>query len=126
MGKVILYYLIGHNCPEFRNWLLVSYFFKLTLGKDCLELCFWTVAFRTILTQLQKYQSLSYQNFKHNSAHKPCLNLTLYVCSSLTVTTQKANAGSPWIPCFSVFKSFYEKKAEIHGNVNMIILKWSY
>ena len=24
---------------------------ELTLGKDCLELCFWTVAFKTVLTQ---------------------------------------------------------------------------
>ena len=28
-----------------------SYFFKLTLRNDCLELCFRTVAFKTILTQ---------------------------------------------------------------------------
>ena len=30
MGKVILNHLIGNNCPEFRNGLLGSYFFKLT------------------------------------------------------------------------------------------------
>ena len=28
-----------------------SYFSKLTLGNDCLELCFWIVAFKIILTQ---------------------------------------------------------------------------
>ena len=44
IGKLILNQLIGNNCPEFRNELMGSYFFKLTLGSDCLELCFWTVA----------------------------------------------------------------------------------
>ena len=34
-----------------RVWLRVSYFFKLTLGSDCLEFCFCRVAFKTILTQ---------------------------------------------------------------------------
>ena len=33
LGKLILNYLIGSNCQEFRNGLLDSYFFKLTLGK---------------------------------------------------------------------------------------------
>ena len=42
---------IGYNYPEFHNELLDSYFFKLTLGSDCLELCFRTVAFKNILTQ---------------------------------------------------------------------------
>ena len=36
-------------CPEFCDGLLVSYSFKLTLGSGCLELCFWTVPFKTIL-----------------------------------------------------------------------------
>ena len=31
---------------------------KLTLGNDCLELCFWTVPFKTILTQ-QYYKNTS-------------------------------------------------------------------
>ena len=38
MRKLILNHLIGNNCPEFRNGLLNSYFFKLNLGNDCLEL----------------------------------------------------------------------------------------
>ena len=49
MGKLILNHLIGNNFPEFHIRLLGSYFFKLTLGSDCLELCFWTVDFKTIL-----------------------------------------------------------------------------
>ena len=49
IGKLLLGILIGINWPEFRNRLLDSYFFKLTLGSDCLELCFWAVAFKTIL-----------------------------------------------------------------------------
>ena len=40
MGKLILNHLIGNNYPEFRSGLLDSYFFKLTLGSDYLELCF--------------------------------------------------------------------------------------
>ena len=34
MGKLILNHLVGNNCPEFRNGLLDSDFFKLTLGSD--------------------------------------------------------------------------------------------
>ena len=49
--KLILKHLIGNIFSEFRNGFLDSYFFKLTLGSDCLELYFWTVAFETILTQ---------------------------------------------------------------------------
>ena len=51
MGKLILNHFIGNNCPEFPDGLLDSYFSKLTLGSDCLKLCFWTVTFKTILTQ---------------------------------------------------------------------------
>ena len=51
MRKLILNHLIGNNCPEFHNGLLDSYFFKLTLGSDCLKLYFWRIAFKTILTQ---------------------------------------------------------------------------
>ena len=72
MGKLILNHLIGNKCPEFRDRFLDSYFFKLTFGSDCLELYFWTVAFKTN----QKYQSISNQSFKRNLAHMPCLNLT--------------------------------------------------
>ena len=42
--------IIGNNCLEFFNGLLDSYFFKITEGSDFLELFFWTVAFKTILT----------------------------------------------------------------------------
>ena len=43
----------------------------------CLELCFWAIAFKTILTlsSTQKYQSLSNESFKQNSAHMTSLNL---------------------------------------------------
>ena len=46
MGKLTLHHLIGNNCLEFRNGLLDSYFYKLTLGSDCLKLCFSVVAFK--------------------------------------------------------------------------------
>ena len=90
IGKLIINHLIGNTFSEFRNGLLDSYFFKLTL-----------VAFKTILTQqYYKNRALPNQNLKHNSVHTPSLNLTSisflfnldFVCSSLTVTTQKANA----------------------------------
>ena len=58
MGKLILNNLIGNACPEFRNGLLDSYFFELALGSGCLELCFWRVAFKTILNQ-QHYKNTS-------------------------------------------------------------------
>ena len=52
---------------------------------------------------LQKYQSLSNQSFKHSSLHMLSLNLTptpsferRFLCSSLTVTTEKASAFSSW------------------------------
>ena len=37
MGKLILTLSISNYCPEFRNGLLDSYFFKLTLKNDCLN-----------------------------------------------------------------------------------------
>ena len=44
---------------------------------------------------------------KHNLVHMSSLHLALHIllnpgfaCWSLTVTTQKANACSPWTPCF--------------------------
>ena len=58
IGKLILNHLVGNTCPEFRNGLLDSYFFILSLGRDCLELCFWRVAFKIILTQ-QYYKNTS-------------------------------------------------------------------
>ena len=82
--------IIGNNCPEFFSGLLDSYFFKITEGSDFLELCFC-------------FQSLSNQSFKHNLAHQSSLSLTPsfllglgFICSSLTFTTQKASACSPW------------------------------
>ena len=39
MGKLKLNHLIGNNSPEFCSGLIDSYFFKLTLESDCLELC---------------------------------------------------------------------------------------
>ena len=58
MGKLILNHLIANNCPGICNELQASYFFKLTLGSDCLELHFWVVAFKTILTQFY-YKNIS-------------------------------------------------------------------
>ena len=40
VGKLILKNLIGNICAEFHNGLSDSYFFKMTLESDCLELCF--------------------------------------------------------------------------------------
>ena len=77
MGKLMLNHMIGNTYPEFRNGILDSKFFKLTLGSGCLELCFWTVAFKVILAQqYYKNTSLSNRSFKYNSVHMPSLNLT--------------------------------------------------
>ena len=88
---------------------------ELTLQSDCLELYFWTVTFETMVI-LQKDQSLSNQRLKHNSAHMPSLYLTLgfnlnlgLVCSSLTVTTQKANVCSLGLLVFAI--TIWMKKA---------------
>ena len=51
MGKLQLNHLIGNSCPAFLDGLPDSYFFMLTLRSNCLELCFWAVAFKAILTQ---------------------------------------------------------------------------
>ena len=59
MLKLILNHLIGNNCPDFLNGLLDSYFFKLNLGSDCLELCFLEVPFKTILVQKYYKNSLT-------------------------------------------------------------------
>ena len=70
------------------------------------------------LVILQKYQSLSNQSFKHNSTHIPFLNLTSsfllnlgFACSSLTVTTEKANVWRLSTPCF---QSNYIKAFVLH------------
>ena len=109
MGKLMLNHLIGNTCPEFCNGLLASCFFKFTLGSNCLEL-FLESRFQNHPGSpiLQKYHSLSNQSFKQNSVHMPSLDLTSisfllnlnFVCSSLTVTAQKAIAYSPSTPCF--------------------------
>ena len=85
---------------------------EVTLGRDCLGLFLWRVAFKTILPDLvilQKYQSFSNQSLTHNSAHMPSLDLTpmLFLnlgllCASLTFTTEKANACSHWTSCLKV------------------------
>ena len=67
MGKVILNRLTGNNCREFCNGPLDSYFFRLTLGNDCLELCFLAVAFKTILTQLYYKNTSLFQTRASNT-----------------------------------------------------------
>ena len=114
-----LHFLCSDNCPEFRNGLLDSYYFKLTLGSGCLELLFKTDALQNHPDSviLQIYQSHSNQSFKHNLKHMPSLSLTLsfllkavFVCSSVTFTTQKANAYNPLTPLFQVRYSFFYKQ----------------
>ena len=102
MEKLILNHLIEKNCPcdkkklqwpfgqlpfqtNFRKWLFGTLFLDSRFQNHPDSLIF------------QKYQSLPNQSFKHNSAHMPSLNLTPnkfflnlgFVCSSLTITTQK-------------------------------------
>ena len=99
MGKLIFTHLIGNNCLKFRNRLLDSYFFQLTLG-SCL---FLNSRFQNLPDSviLQKYELLLHQSFKHNSTHMPSLNLTpkfsfgpRFRILSLTFTTRKVDACS--------------------------------
>ena len=97
-------------CKIFKNTYFQEHLdtaaWKLTLGSDCSELCFWShIQNHPEFLILQKYQLLPNQTFKHNLVHVSPLNLTLrfllklgFICSSLTVTTQKANTCSPWTP----------------------------
>ena len=80
---------------------------ELTLRSDYLDSRFQNHPESLIL---QKCQSLSNMSFKDNCngayavfRFNPSFLLNLG-CSSLTVTTQKAKACSPWTPCF-----FYKK-----------------
>ena len=98
---LIFNYLIGNNCPKLRNGLLGSYFHKLTLGSDCLEICFWAVAFKIFwLINTTNIPVACKPSFKYSSVYTVPLSFLLnlsFVCTLLTVTTQKANAGSPSI-----------------------------
>ena len=63
---------------------------ELALWNDCLELCFW-IAFDSDITKIPAA-------FKY--IYPLCFLVSLgFISSSLTVTTQKANACSPWTPC---------------------------
>ena len=77
-GKLTLNLLIGKNRPELRNGVLSSYFFKLTVESGCFELLFLGSRFQNHPDSviLQKYESLSNQSFKHNSACMLSLNWT--------------------------------------------------
>ena len=78
----------GNNCwsllliklPAFSRKSILKNASELTLGSDWLELCFWTVAFKTILTQYCCYKNITRfqtrQSFKHISARMPSLYLT--------------------------------------------------
>ena len=97
VGKRILNHLIGNNCPEFCNELPEYLLFQTDLKKRLFGTLFLHSCFQNHPDSkiLQKYQS--------RSADIPSLNLTPistfllnlgFVCSLLTVTTQKTNACS--------------------------------
>ena len=69
---------------------------ELTSRSDSLELCFWIALKHSRLSNITKYQPLSNQSFKQNSAYMSPIYLLLYVlvnlgfvCSSLTITAHK-------------------------------------
>ena len=103
MGKGILNHLgitVQSSAMEFWN----SYSFKLNFGTLFLDSCFQNHPDSVIL---QKHQYRWNHSFKHNLADMPSLNLTLifllklgFICSLLTVTTQKGKACSPRTSCF--------------------------
>ena len=76
MGKLIRNNLIGKTVQSFAMDFWTVTFLKLTLGKNCLELCFWTVEFKNHPDSviLEKCEPFSNQSFKHNSAHMSLLN----------------------------------------------------
>ena len=83
-------------CHFYTMDLWTATFFKLTLGSDRSELCFWTIDFKNHPDSviLQKCQSLSNQRFNYNQAHIlqahiPLLNLTP---NPFPLTLQKVNA----------------------------------
>ena len=71
-NSLAAYYLIGDNCPVFRNGLLDSYFFKLTLRSACFEPGFWRVAFKTILHQQCYKNSSCFQTRALNTVWRIC------------------------------------------------------
>lgn len=71
------------------------------------EVIVWNIISGQSLSKPSWNNPLSNQNFKHNSARMPSLHLTLrfllslgFLCSLLTVAAEKANACSPWTPCY--------------------------
>ena len=63
---------------------------EVNLGSDCLGLSFRTVTFKhPDLVISQKYQSLSNQSLKHNSAPIPSFNLTLPKVKQRAIITYK-------------------------------------
>ena len=105
------WYLITWFC----NGLLGSYFFKLTLGNDCLQLCFWTIAFKNHPDSviLQKYQSCSKQTFKHNLAHMPSLNLT------------PTFSFEPRF-CMFINNGYYTKKTLVVLGLYVLLMLWGF
>ena len=71
---------------------------EVTLGNDCLGLSFWIVAFKTILSIITKIPVGFKQELYTQFSAYTLFNLG-FVCSPLTVTTEKANACSPGTSC---------------------------
>ena len=97
----ILQYPWENTCMKFLRtpilkkiyiWLLLSWLHEVTLW----NFCFWIALKHSRLSNITKYQPLSNQSFKQNSAYMSPIYLLLYVlvnlgfvCSSLTITAHK-------------------------------------
>ena len=59
-GKQLRWSLLLIKMPVFSRKSILKNASELTLGSDWLELCFWTVAFKTILTHYCCYKNISH------------------------------------------------------------------
>ena len=75
---------------------------EVTLRSDCLEHYFWPVSFKTILKQ-PAFKPEFQTQFGAYAVFTLTLRFLLslgFLCSLLTVAAEKANACSPWTPCY--------------------------
>ena len=105
VADAIFNHLIGCKCPEFRNGFWISYSFQTDFRKWLFETLCLDSRFNNHPDSviLQKCQSLSNQNFKHNLVHTSSLNLT--PSFFLTFITQKQTLVVPGLLVVNIVNS---------------------
>ena len=104
-----------NNSPKFCNKLLDSYFFKLTLGSDCLELFFWTVSFKTIQIQCYCKNTIRLQDHSHNLVHMLSLSSTPKLSFEswfrmFIINVYFTKACCPWTSLFVIYMARFKSK----------------